>query len=182
MGNGSHPCFIQTTAPRDENYVPPVPPSPPPAAQIAPEQTTFAPNLYPDPPTQPTAVVASPAPAVPQAAPPPAGPQAPLPRSTRRSSAHVGAVSKAALTAWEGIWYVLMCVPFGAAYFSKIPAKKALSDFGLVQMTKAEQFWYVIQCIFFGAGYFAKIPTAKALSELPQVQSHVQANLTQLGQ
>ncbi len=61
-----------------------------------------------------------------------------------------------------------MCIPFGAAFFTKVPAKKALQDFGLVQMTPAEHFWYVVQCIFFGAGYFAKIPTAKALSELPQ--------------
>lgn len=173
------PLFHPDNRAAYENYIPPVPPSPPPAAQIAPVQTTFAPNLYPDPPTQPTAVVASRAPAVSHAAPPPAGPQAPLPRSTRRSSAQVGA---AALTAWEGIWYVLMCIPLGAAYFTKIPAKKALSDFGLVQMTSAEQFWYVIQCIFCGAGYFAKIPTAKALSELPQFQSHVQANLTELDQ
>jgi hypothetical protein len=82
-----------------------------------------------------------------------------------------------ALTSWEGIWYVLMCIPLGAAYFSKIPAKKALSDFGLTELTSAESFWYVIQCIFFGAGYFAKIPTAKALSELPQYRAAAQQNL-----
>ena len=78
---------------------------------------------------------------------------------------------KFALTTWEGIWYILMNIAFGAAYFTKVPAKKALQDFGLVQMTSAEQFWYVLQCVFFGAGYFAKIPTAKALSELPQYQA-----------
>lgn len=87
-------------------------------------------------------------------------------------------VRKAALTTWEGIWYVLMCIGFGAGYFAKVPAKKALHDFGLTEMTGAEQFWYVLMCIGFGAGYFAKIPTAKALSELPQYRSHVQANLT----
>ncbi|MHB1776125.1 MAG: hypothetical protein ACYCU7_09070 [Acidimicrobiales bacterium] len=49
-----------------------------------------------------------------------------------------GAVRKTALTTWEGIWYVLMCIGFGAGYFAKIPAKKALNDFGLVEMTSAE--------------------------------------------
>ena len=78
---------------------------------------------------------------------------------------------KLALTTWQGIWYVLMNIGFGAGYFTKVPAKKALQDFGLVQTTSAEQFWYVLQCVFFGAGYFAKIPTAKALSELPQYQA-----------
>ncbi|MGO8873390.1 MAG: hypothetical protein ACLQPH_18705 [Acidimicrobiales bacterium] len=82
-----------------------------------------------------------------------------------------------ALTSWEGIWYVLMCVWFGAGYLTKVPAKKALQDFGLVEMTGAEHFWYILMCIGFGAGYFAKIPTAKALSELPQFQSHRQGNL-----
>lgn len=78
------------------------------------------------------------------------------------------AVRKVALTTWEGIWYVLMNIGLGAGYFAKIPAKKALSDFGLCEMTSAERFWYVLMCIGFGAGYFAKIPVAKALSELPQ--------------
>jgi hypothetical protein len=87
-------------------------------------------------------------------------------------------VRKAALTTWEGIWYVLQCIAFGAGYFAKVPAKKALSDFGLVEMTAAEQFWYVVQNIFFGSGYFAKIPTAKALSELPQYRT---ARQTELG-
>jgi hypothetical protein len=82
-----------------------------------------------------------------------------------------GAVRKTALTTWEGIWYVLQNIALGAGYFGKIPAKKAMSDFGLTEMTGAEHFWYVVQCIAFGAGYFAKIPTAKALSELPQFRS-----------
>lgn len=72
---------------------------------------------------------------------------------------------KTALTTWERIWYVLQCIAFGAGYFAKIPAKKALSDFGLCEMTGAEKFWYVLQCIAFGSGYFAKIPIAKALTE-----------------
>jgi hypothetical protein len=87
------------------------------------------------------------------------------------------AAKKVALTTWEGIWYVLQNIALGAAYFAKVPVKKALQDFGLVQMTSAEQFWYVLQCVFFGAGYFAKIPTAKALSELPQYQTQRQASL-----
>ena len=99
---------------------------------------------------------------------------APLPQRPR-SGAH-----KVALTAWEKIWYVLMCIPLGAAYFTKIPAKKALQDFGLVKMTGAERFWYIVMCVWFGAGYFAKIPTAKALSELPLVQTEVRERLTAL--
>jgi hypothetical protein len=77
-------------------------------------------------------------------------------------------VRKTALTTWEGFWYLLQCIAFGAGYFAKIPAKRALSDFGLCEPTGAERFWYVLQCIAFGAGYFAKIPTAKALTELSQ--------------
>ncbi len=41
---------------------------------------------------------------------------------------------------------------------TKVPAKKALPDFGMAQMTAAEQFWYVLMCVGFGAGYFAKLP------------------------
>lgn len=88
-----------------------------------------------------------------------------------------GAVWKTALTAWEGIWYVIQNIAFGAGYFAKIPAKKAIQDFGLIEMTGAEHFWYILMCIGFGAGYFAKIPVAKALSELPQYRSQRQANL-----
>ena len=91
-----------------------------------------------------------------------------IPGPTGRVAA---AMRKTALTTWEGIWYVIQNIFFGAAYFAKVPAKKAMQDFGLVEMTGAEQFWYVIMCIGFGAGYFAKIPVAKALSELPQYQS-----------
>ncbi|HUZ88201.1 MAG TPA: hypothetical protein VMU49_00020 [Candidatus Acidoferrales bacterium] len=60
--------------------------------------------------------------------------------------------------------------------------KKALQDFGLVEMTSAEQFWYVLLCIAFGAGYFAKIPVAKALSELPQYRAQRKAGLGTLGE
>jgi hypothetical protein len=92
------------------------------------------------------------------------------------------AARKTALTTWEGIWYVLQCVAFGAGYFGKVPAKKAMQDFGLTEMTGAEHFWYIVQCICFGAGYFAKIPTAKALSELPQYRSQRQAGFGTLSQ
>ena len=70
------------------------------------------------------------------------------------------------LTAAGAFWYVLQCIAFGAGYFAKVPAKKALQDFGMAQMTAAEQFWYVLMCIGFGAGYFAKLPVAKALNEM----------------
>jgi hypothetical protein len=90
------------------------------------------------------------------------------------------AVRKVALTTWEGIWYVLQCVAFGAGYFCKIPCKKAMKDFGLTEMTGGEQFWYVLMCIAFGIGYWAKIPVAKALSELPQFRSQQQAQFATL--
>ncbi|HEY5832532.1 hypothetical protein [Streptomyces sp.] len=69
-------------------------------------------------------------------------------------------------TSWERFWYILGCINFGAAYLSKVPAKKALSEYGLVTMTGAESFWYVLLCICFGAGYFSKVITKKALSEV----------------
>jgi hypothetical protein len=75
------------------------------------------------------------------------------------------------LTGAQQVWYVLQCIAFGAGYFAKIPAKKALQDYGMAELTPAEKFWYVLQCIAFGAGYFAKLPTAKALSEMPQLQA-----------
>jgi hypothetical protein len=75
------------------------------------------------------------------------------------------------LTGAQQFWYLLQCIAFGAGYFAKIPAKKALADFGMAELTSAEKFWYVLQCIAFGAGYFAKLPTAKALSEMPQLQA-----------
>jgi hypothetical protein len=75
------------------------------------------------------------------------------------------------LTGAQQFWYVLQCIAFGAGYFAKIPAKKALADFGMAKLTSAEQFWYVLQCIAFGAGYFAKLPMAKALSEMPEFRA-----------
>ncbi len=69
------------------------------------------------------------------------------------------------LSAAASFWYILGCIGFGAAYFAKVPAKKALAEAGLAEMTAAEKFWYVLQCIAFGAGYFAKLPVKKALSE-----------------
>jgi hypothetical protein len=72
-------------------------------------------------------------------------------------------------TSWEKFWYVLGCVYFGAAYLQKVPVKKALNEYGLVELTGAEKFWYAVQCIFFGAGYFAKVIVKKALSEVPGV-------------
>jgi hypothetical protein len=78
------------------------------------------------------------------------------------------AKAKENLTRSERFWYLLSCVFFGAGYFAKVPAKRALKDFGLCEMTSAERFWYVLMCIPFGAGYLAKINVAKALSEIPK--------------
>jgi hypothetical protein len=75
------------------------------------------------------------------------------------------------LTSAQNFWYTLQCIYFGLGYLAKIPAKKALEDYGMAQLTSTEQFWYTVECIFFGLGYFQKIPTAKALSEMPQFQA-----------
>lgn len=74
--------------------------------------------------------------------------------------------ARVTMTAAASFWYVLGCIGFGAAYFAKVPAKKALAEAGLAEMTAAEKFWYVLQCIAFGAGYFAKLPVKKALTEM----------------
>jgi len=81
------------------------------------------------------------------------------------------------LTAAAHFWYILSCIAFGAGYFTKIPAKKAMADFGLCRLTGAEAFWYVLMCIPFGAGYLAKVPTLKALSELHQFRAAPPARL-----
>jgi hypothetical protein len=83
-----------------------------------------------------------------------------------------------ALHGEEPSWYVLGCIAFGAAYFSKIPAKKAacevLSELQLdgqgpshgYSLRGTETFWYVMMCIAFGGGYFAKVSAKKALWEV----------------
>jgi hypothetical protein len=73
--------------------------------------------------------------------------------------------SRVSLSAAASFWYILGCIAFGAMYLAKVPAKKALSEAGMCEMTAAEKFWYVLQCIAFGGGYFAKLPVKKALSE-----------------
>jgi hypothetical protein len=75
------------------------------------------------------------------------------------------------LTSAQQVWYILHNIYFGMGYLAKVPAKKALEDFGMLQLNSTEQFWYTLECIFFGAGYFAKLPTAKALSEMPQFKA-----------
>jgi hypothetical protein len=32
------------------------------------------------------------------------------------------------MTGAGGVWYVLLCIYFGAGYFAKIPVKKAMSE------------------------------------------------------
>jgi hypothetical protein len=55
------------------------------------------------------------------------------------------------LTSAENFWYVVENIGFGFGYFTKVPAKKALSDAGFVAQTSAESFWYALHCIPFGA-------------------------------
>jgi hypothetical protein len=69
-------------------------------------------------------------------------------------------------TSAEGFWYILQCIYLGMGYFAKVPIKKALSEYGLVELTGAEKFWYTLMCILFGAGYFSKCISKKALSEV----------------
>ncbi len=38
-------------------------------------------------------------------------------------------------------------ITLGAMYFAKIPARKALADFGLAKLTTAEGLWYIFMCI-----------------------------------
>ena len=66
----------------------------------------------------------------------------------------------------------------GAAYFAKIPSKKAACEvFSELQLDGQgpsrgyslrgmEGFWYALMCLAFGAGYFAKVSTKKALYEM----------------
>ena len=93
------------------------------------------------------------------------------PYEPQHSAASVRGQYRTGLTGAQQLWYVLQCIAFGAGYFAKIPAKKALADFGMAELTSAQKFWYVLECIAFGAGYFAKLSTAKALSEMPQFQA-----------
>jgi hypothetical protein len=103
-------------------------------------------------------------------------PAQPAPASHR---AHRQAAGKQyGLRGAEGFWYVLGCIAMGAAYFSKIPGKKAACEvFGELQLDGQglsqsyslrgmEGFWYVLMCLGFGAGYFAKVSAKKALWEL----------------
>ena len=105
-----------------------------------------------------------------QAPPPPPGPPAvryseqPAPRDR----GYAVAVRRGALTAAAHFWYIVGNIPLFAMYFAKVPAKRAMADAGLCELTGFEAFWYVLMCIPFGAGYFAKIPVAKALAELPR--------------
>jgi hypothetical protein len=97
---------------------------------------------------------------------PQAQPQQSWPQANGRHAPQAAVAQRKGLTAAQSFWYVLMCIPMGAGYLAKVPAKKALQDFGMAQMTTAEQFWYVLMCIAFGGGYWAKIPVKKALSEM----------------
>jgi hypothetical protein len=78
----------------------------------------------------------------------------------------------------EAFWYFLGCIAMGVAYFSKLPAKKAmcevLSELQLdsqvpsrsYSLRGAEGFWYVLMCLAGGGGYFAKVSAKKALWEV----------------
>lgn len=100
----------------------------------------------------------------------------PQPQPGRRALRQPG--KQYGLGAAESFWYVLGCIAFGAAYFSKIPGKKAACEvFSELQLDgqgpsrgyslrAAESFWYVLMCLAFGGGYFAKVWAKKALWEM----------------
>ena len=95
-----------------------------------------------------------------------------------RSARHHAAAKQYGLNGAEGFWYLLGCIAWGAAYFSKLPGKKAACEvFSELQLdgrgpgrgyslNGMETFWYVLMCLWFGAGYFAKVSAKKALWEL----------------
>lgn len=78
----------------------------------------------------------------------------------------------------EPFWYLLGCIYFGVAYFSKLPAKKAACEvFSELQldgqgpshgysMSGAATFWYYLMCLAFGSGYFSKVSAKKAMWEV----------------
>ncbi len=78
----------------------------------------------------------------------------------------------------ESVWYVLFCIYFGAAYFAKIPSKKAACEiFSELQIDGQgqgqayslngwETFWYILMCLAFGSGYFQKVWAKKSLWEM----------------
>jgi hypothetical protein len=91
----------------------------------------------------------------------------------------------------EVFWYVLGCIWFGAAYFAKLPAKKAaceiLSELQLdgqgpsraYGLRGAEIFWYVLMCISsVGGAYFAKVSAKKALWEVVGIVQSVPGDYT----
>jgi len=101
----------------------------------------------------------------------------PAPRPGHR--AHRQAAGKQyGLRGAEAFWYVLGCIAMGAAYFSKLPAKKAMCEVlselqldgqgpsGSYSLRGAEGFWYVLMCLAGGGGYFAKVAAKKALWEV----------------
>ena len=95
------------------------------------------------------------------------GPAAVRPEAASSPRRRPGRPARPVSPAAERFWYLLGNIALGAMYLRKVPAKKALSEFGLAEMTSGEQTWYTILCILCGAGYFAKLPVAKAISETP---------------
>ena len=116
----------------------------------------------------------------PQHQPAPAGQAAYPPQAVAgsRSARHHAAGKQYGLNSAEGFWYVLGCIAWGAAYFQKLPGKKAACEvFSELQLdgqgsgrgyalNGIETFWYILMCLWFGAGYFAKVSAKKALWEL----------------
>src|SRR6201992_978318 len=80
--------------------------------------------------------------------PPPALLAAPAPARPHRSEPPTPAsgVRRIGLTAAGKFWYVLGCIAFGGAYLAKGPAKKAMADFGLAELTAAQTFLDVPVC------------------------------------
>jgi len=114
----------------------------------------------------------------PQPAPPDRRPYPPQVASPGHRAQRQAGGKQYALRGAEAFWYLLGCIAMGAAYFSKIPGKKAACEvFSELQadgqgpgqsysLRGMEPFWYVMMCLAFGSGYFAKVSAKKALWEL----------------
>lgn len=108
-------------------------------------------------------------------------PEPAQPAHRQTAGKHQPAGQQYGLTGAEPFWYVLGCISFGTAYFTKLPAKKAaceiISELQLdgggpsrgYSLSGAGTFWYILMCISFGAGYFTKVSCKKAMWELVTV-------------
>lgn len=117
-------------------------------------------------------------------------------RANPQQTAHPGhrahrqaAGKEYALRGAESFWYVLGCIAMGAAYFSKLPGKKAACEvFSELQLDGQgpsrsytlhgmEGFWYVLMCLGFGAATSPKCPPRKRCGNSSAWSRHLPASM-----